>query len=323
MHNDTSWSDATLRATADLTPHIRLFEIVPATGASAWTPGSHVDVAVLVDGRKATRSYSLIDTEGGVYRIAVKREAEGRGGSNYLWSLPPGARLEVSSPRNDFELTLGAPEYLLVAGGIGITPILPMAAALARRGAPMRLVYAARSRRDMLFRAELAESLGTRFAPFAADEGSRLDVAGEIARLHRGAEMYVCGPLRLLEAARAAWAASGRPEAALRFETFGNSGSHAAEAFWVRVPRHGVEVTVPPGRTMLEALEAAGIDMMSNCRRGECGLCAVDVLEVAGDIDHRDVFFSPAQKKQADKICACVSRVSGGGLVIDSAYRDD
>ena len=122
---------------------------------------------------------------------------------------------------------------------------------------------------------------------------------------------------------RAAWAAAGRPAANLRFETFGNTGAHASEAFWVKLPRHGLELTVPADRTLLDVLEAAGIETLHDCKRGECGLCAVDVLSVDGRIDHRDVFFSAHEKAAGQRLCACVSRVTGGGLVLDSAYRPD
>ena len=324
MRADTAWSQATIRATSDLTPGIRLIEIVPEGGAVRWSPGSHIDVGIVVDGRAATRSYSLIgEPDPSCYRIAVRREDNGRGGSRAMWTLTQGARLTVSTPNNLFELELDRPEYLLVAGGIGITPILGMAIALDRRGANVRLAYAGRSRGEMPFLSALAERLGDRLAVHAADEGRRLDLAATFAALGPGAEAYVCGPMRLLDAARRAWAVSGRPATALRYETFGSSGRHAPEPFRVRVPRHGVDLVVPETRTLLEALSEAGVDVMWDCRRGECGLCALDVLEVAGEIDHRDVFFSEHEKRENHKICACVSRAVGGELVLDTAYRGD
>ena len=109
----------------------------------------------------------------------------------------------------------------------------------------------------------------------------------------------------------------------MRFETFGNSGHHAAEPFWVEIPRHQLRIEVPAERCLLDVLNDAGIDTLSDCGRGECGLCAMDVISVQGRIDHRDVFFSPHEHAGNRRLCACVSRVSGGGVVLDTAFRPD
>ena len=324
MQGAVIWSTATIRATRDLTPSVRLFEIAPEDGAAAWAPGSHIDVLVTLNGTPSTRSYSLVgEPDAAVYRIAVKHEPGGRGGSRYMHALEPGARLRVSSPRNLFPLGFGRPSYLLIAGGIGITPISSMAFSLARHGANVRLVYAARSQADMALVPELKAVLGDRLALFASDEGNRLDVAAEIARLPADAEAYLCGPLSLLDAARTAWSRAGRAATGLRYETFANSGSHAPEPFRVQVPRHGLDILVPEDKSLLDALTEAGVEVMSECRRGECGLCALDVVSVEGTIDHRDVFLSAHEKAAGRKVCACVSRVVGGGLVLDSAFRPD
>ena len=322
MTGDREWGDARLRAVSNPTADIRLFEIEPAQPLPAQ-PGSHIDVAVHPDGRPDVRSYSLLDGggDGGVYRIAVKRMPQSRGGSRYMWTLAPGDRLRVTAPRNRFALAFGRPSYLLVAGGIGITPILPMAMALAGAGADVRLLYAGSSRDALPFVDELSDRLGNRLELFARDEGRRIDLEREIATLAPGGELYVCGPIGLLDEARVLWQRSGRPPAGLRFETFGNTGRFAAEPFTVRIPRLGMEVQVPAERTMLEALEEAGVAMISDCRRGECGLCAVDILEADGTVDHRDVFFSEGQKAGNRRMCSCVSRVAHGSVTIDTADR--
>ena len=136
-----------------------------------------------------------------------------------------------------------------------------------------------------------------------------------------GGELFVCGPIGLLEAAKRAWARSGRPVGDLHFETFGSSGRYATEPFRVEIPRLGRTIEVPRNRTMLETLEAEGIDMIFDCRRGECGLCALTILSTDGVVDHRDVFFSDAQKAANAKMCTCVSRISGGSVTIDVAER--
>ena len=175
----------------------------------------------------------------------------------------------------------------------------------------------------MAFLAELSERLGERLEIFASDEGRRLNIAEAIAGLGEDAELYLCGPMRLLDAARHAWVAAGRPAAALRYETFANSGQHAPVRFWVRVPSHNVEIIVPENKPLLDALNEAGVEVMADCLRGECGLCAVTIIEVVGSVDHRDVFLSDDQKRQNTKLCTCVSRVVGGGVVIDVGYRPD
>ena len=328
MKHNAPWHSATLRAQRDLSPGVREFEIRPEHGVRPWSVGSHLELRVLIDGREERRSYSLVGLPDGpgadeVYRIAVRRAAEGRGGSRWLWSLQTGDELLIGEPNNHFEIGWKAPFTLLVAGGIGITPILGMAQLLARRGAPLRMLYAARSQDELIYADALQGTLGERLQLRCSEAGQRIDLDAEIAALPPGAQLALCGPLRLIEAARAAWQRSGRPEADLRFETFGNSGRLQAEPFWVELPRHGLRFEVPAQRTLLDMLEERGVQALSDCRRGECGLCAMDIVSVQGAVDHRDVFFSSHQKQANERLCACVSRISGGGVVLDSAFRPD
>lgn len=328
MRHLRHWHPATLHSHRDLSPSVRELTLRPHGGLSPWTAGSHLALAVEAGGREVVRTYSLIGLPPGpdeppLYRIAVRRADPGHGGSRQLWALQDGAELRVGEPNNHFELPLGAPSYLLIAGGIGVTPMVGMAQLLAHRRQPVRMVYAARSRSELVYAERLRESLGDGLRTFAADAGERLDVAAAIAALPAQGLALVCGPQRLLEAVRAAWAHSGRSPARLRFETFGNSGGAADQAFWVELPRHGLRLQVPAERSLLEVLEDAGIATLSDCRRGECGLCAMDVLRLEGRVDHRDVYFSPAQRADSRALCACVSRVQGGGVVLDTAYRPD
>jgi vanillate O-demethylase ferredoxin subunit len=322
MADPFEWRNARLRAVRDLAADIRLFEIEPSGEFVAPTPGSHVDVTVQIGERPDTRSYSIVGPcADGVYRVAVKRLAESRGGSAYMWTLRPGAQLLITTPRNNFELSRGRPEYLLVAGGIGITPIFTMALALAQARANFRLLYGCRRRPDLALADELREKIGDRLELFLSDEGARIDLAAAFASLGPHGEAYVCGPIGMLEAARRLWAESGRLIDRLRIETFGNSGRFATAPFKIRIPRLGREIEVPANRTMLEALEDAGVEVIFDCRRGECGLCALDILEVDGVVDHRDVFFSDEEKAANKKLCTCVSRVAGGTIAIDTADR--
>jgi vanillate O-demethylase ferredoxin subunit len=324
MAEQIEWRNARLRSVRDLTRDIRLFEIEPDGEFVVPAPGSHINVVVQIGDRPDIRSYSTVGPcADGICRIAVKRLGDSRGGSLYMWSLTPGARLTISMPGNHFGLSRGVQDYLLLAGGIGITPIFTMALALAQAGAKFRLLYACRRREDLAFADELRDRIGDRLQVFVDEEGARVDLEAEIARLAPGGEFYVCGPIGMLEAAKRHWRESGRPVDQLRFETFGNSGRFASEPFRVKIPRLRREIDVPQNQTMLEALEAAGIEMIFDCRRGECGLCALDILETEGLVDHRDVFFSDEEKAVNKKLCTCVSRVVGGSITVDTADRAD
>jgi len=270
MTKPVQWCGARLRGMRDLTSDIRLFEIEPEGAFVATTPGSHIDVVVDSDGRPQLRSYSLVGPcADGCYRIAVKRLRSSRGGSAAMWRLQAGQQLTISVPSNSFELSYGRSEYLLLAGGIGITPIYTMALALLQAGANFRLLYAGRHRDELALADELARHLGDRLQLFVDDEGQGIDIAGEIARLDPRGELYICGPFGMLEAAKRHWHEAGRPAAQLRYETFGSGGSFASAPFRVNIPRLGLEVDVPANRSMLEALEEAGVDMIFGCRRGE------------------------------------------------------
>lgn len=325
MQRDDTWIGATLRSTRTLTPGIREFTLAPDEGAAPYPTGAHLRIRLDLGGRVVTRHYSLVGaaSRDGTWRIAVQREEAGRGGSRAMWALPVGARLTISRPASYFELAAAAPEVLLLAGGIGITPLIGMAEALQRRGVRFRLLYAGRSRAAMAYLPDLEAMLGAALLVQAEDEAGRPDLPAIFAALAPGAEAYVCGPMGLLAAARRAWAEATRPSASLMFETFGTSGEAEPRAFTVRIPRLARDVVVPADATMLEALEAAGVDVLSDCRRGECGLCALDVLSAEGRIDHRDVFFSDRQRAEGRRICACVSRLAGGSITIDPPWRGD
>jgi ferredoxin-NADP reductase len=305
------WGKATVVDTIEVAQGIRRIVLEPAELGSPAPPGSHIDVTVYVNGGADYRSYSVVGMGpyGDALICGVQLARQSRGGSAYMHSLHRGATISVTQPLQNFPLTYGRPDYLLLAGGIGITALVAMGTALKARGADYRFVYGARSRPLMAFVDELAAEHGDRLELRIDDEGGQLDVGELIAGLKPDTELYMCGPIPLMDAVRRAWAEAGRPPYALRFETFGSSGRFAPESFRVRIPRIGLETVVPHDVSLLEALEHAGADMMFDCRKGECGLCEVKVLEVQGVIDHRDVFFSPEQHEDADRMCTCVSRV--------------
>jgi vanillate O-demethylase ferredoxin subunit len=317
---------ARVRAVHDVASDVRMIEIEPRVPAHPYPTGAHLDIAVIIDELPDIRSYSLVGNRpaDGAYRIAVKDVPDSRGGSKFVRALEPGAAVEISEPESHFELQYGRPEYLLVAGGIGITPLLGMAYALERHGRPFRLLYAARTREQMPFHDELSQLLGERLETFVSADGNRLDVGAEIDGLHPDGELYLCGPLRLRDAALRAWRERGRRGDRIQFETFASGGRFAPEEFVVRLAdQDGREIVVRRNRTVLDALKDNGVDMMWDCLRGECGLCAVRVLAAEGELDHRDVFLDEEQQREGETLITCVSRAVGGALTVDTGFRVD
>ncbi len=317
------WTSCLLTGVRDVAPEIREITLRPDAPLPLAAPGSHVTVSLLIDGQPQTRCYSLVgEPDRSTLRIAVRLAPDSRGGSRAMWALQLGARVRIAGPTTLLEVDWSRRNYCLIAGGIGVTPITSIAAALARRDCNLALHYAVRSRVHAAYHNELTDMLGDRLHTYASDEARRLDLDATFAALPGDALAVICGPMRLLEAARQAWNASGRKPADLRFETFGSSGLLPTTEFRVRLKGTDTEIAVPQHRSMLDSLNDAGFDVISDCQRGECGVCAIDVLDVEGEIDHRDVFFSEQQRKTNAKICPCVSRVNGT-VTVDTLYRAD
>ncbi|MFD3547394.1 PDR/VanB family oxidoreductase [Streptomyces sp. NPDC058655] len=272
-----------------------------------WTPGAHVDVT-LPSG--LVRQYSLCGDprERGRYAIAVRLVADGRGGSREAHArLVEGAELDVRPPRNRFEL-VPAPSYVFVAGGIGITPILPMLRAATAAGADWTLLYGGRSRASMPFLAELA-AYGGRVAVFPEDERGRPDLA-PLSAAGPGTLVYCCGPEPL---AAAVLAAAADP-AAVRLERFAaGAATGAARPFTVELRRSGREVEVGADESVLTAVRRALPATPYSCEQGFCGTCQHRVL--AGEVDHRDELLTDGER--GDSMLLCVSRARGDRLVLD------
>lgn len=305
------WQKGRVVEVRDVARDIRRVVIEPDAPVRA-APGTHVDVVVDLNGVREVRSYSVVETHDDGTRLALSvfRPRTSRGGSVFMHALAEGDVVELTQPMQNFPLRVGAARYVILAGGIGVTAVLGMARVLAKLGADYRFVYVGRSRDAMAYLDELAAEHGDRLEAHVSAEGSALDVRALVGGLDPDTELYMCGPIRLMDAVRRTWQDFGLGLPSLRYETFGNSGWFDPEEFVVRIPRLGIETVVPQGRSMLEALEAAGADMMFDCRKGECGLCEVEVLELSGDIDHRDVFYSERQQQASAKMCCCVSRVT-------------
>jgi ferredoxin-NADP reductase len=279
----------------------------------AWTPGAHIDL-VLGDG--LVRQYSLCGdpADRTTWRIAVLREPGGRGGSAFVHDeLHPGTAIVTRGPRNHFPLH-PAPRYLFIAGGIGITPILPMIGAVA--GAQWRLVYGGRTAASMAFARELREAHGDRVTLRPQDEHGLLDLDALLADEPPDTLVYCCGPAPLLEAVERRCA--DRPGGTLHMERFTPKDAGApvlAESFEVELAVTGRTLTVPPERSILEVVEEAGVQILSSCREGTCGTCETAVL--AGAVDHRDSLLTADERAANDTMFICVSRAACPKLVLD------
>ena len=280
-----------------------------------WTPGSHIDL-ILPDG--TTRQYSLCGDrwDAHTYRIAVLREPAGRGGSAYVHDeLRPGDRVGVGGPRNHFPL-VPSHTYLFIAGGIGITPLLPMVHQAELLGADWQLLYGGRTRSSMAFREELTGGHGDRVHLEPQDERGLLDLTAWLGEPRPDTKVYCCGPAPLLTAVEAACA--HWPPYALRTERFTAAPRTAPvrnTPFEVELRRTGRTVTVTPEVSVLEAARRAGADVLSSCEQGTCGTCLTPVL--AGRPDHRDSILTDHERAADDCMFPCVSRSRDDRLVLD------
>ncbi|MER5794530.1 PDR/VanB family oxidoreductase [Streptomyces sp. NPDC001980] len=276
-----------------------------------WVPGAHVDVVL---GPELERQFSLCGDPGdrSRWRIAVLREPDGRGGSAHVHEqLGVGDKVRVRGPRNHFRLE-PALRYRFVAGGIGITPILPMLAAAEAAGAEWTLLYGGRTRRSMAFTDELARYGGERVTVVPQDESGLLDLAAVLDDVPDGTLVYCCGPGPLLDAVEARC-----PAGVLRVERFRPKDQAAGEEreFEVVLAQSGRTLTVAPGVSVLDTVRAAGVEVLYSCTEGTCGTCETDVLE--GDPDHRDSVLTEEERAAGETMLICVSRCRGGRLVLD------
>lgn len=282
----------------------------------AWAPGAHIDL--VLPGLGLTRQYSLCGSpaDRSAWRIGVLRQPDGRGGSQYVHDmLQVGTCVEVRGPRNNFPL-LPAKRYLFVAGGVGITPILPMIEAAEADGRPWKLLYGGRSRASMAFLDELAVH-GDRVRVHPQDEAGLLPLAAVLAEPDQDRLVYCCGPEPLLAAVET-WCA-GWPAGILHTERFAarvpEPPGREEAAFDVECRRSGRTLRVPPDRSILEVAEAAGVAPMSACREGVCGTCETRVL--AGVPEHRDSLLTEQEREASESMMICVSRSSSARLVLD------
>ncbi|NMO91610.1 PDR/VanB family oxidoreductase [Actinomycetospora sp. TBRC 11914] len=278
-----------------------------------WEPGAHVD---LVLGPDLVRQYSLCGdpADRTRYDVAVLREEHGRGGSAHVHDeLAEGDTVTLRGPRNHFAL-VDADRYVFVAGGIGITPLRPMVHRLAAAGVPWTLAYGGRTRDRMAFREELGALAEVSLVP--EDELGLLDLEALLGDPQEDVAVYCCGPEPLLQAVEAACKAW--PAGALHVERFAAKPGAADgpnEGFEVEARRSGVMVTVSPQESIVEALEAAGVEVETSCREGTCGTCETTVLE--GEPDHRDSLLTDEERAEGATMMICCGRCRSPRLVLD------
>jgi ferredoxin-NADP reductase len=314
----TAETERELRVAArrDVAEGIIELTLSDATGAPlpAWTAGAHID---LVLNKSLTRQYSLCGSpaDASSLKVGVLCDPESRGGSAFVHDqLVQGATVRVRGPRNHFPL-VASPRYQFIAGGIGITPILPMIEAAEARGADWSLLYVGRSRASMAFLDRFEGN--QRVTVWPRDENGRFNLASVLGTPQPGTRVYCCGPEALMDAVEAG--CESWPEGSLHLERFAakvfEASADALDTFEVECARSGITVTVGKGTTIFDAVEKAGVDILGSCMEGICGTCECDVLE--GTPEHRDSVLSKSDRERGDTIMTCVSRSLSKKLVLD------
>ena len=286
---------------------------------AGYTPGAHVKFQLPA----GERCYSLIDFEPGSqdgkiseYRFAVQLETQSTGGSRHMHDFAPGDEVLVLAPVNDFPLVPHKPA-VLIAGGIGITPMISMATALAHEGTAFRFHYASRTSAAMAYREELESAFSNQLSRHFDDQPeTALDLQELAKSVNADEHVYVCGPRGMIEAVKSAMEAAGIAPDRIHFELFTSATEQSGDVtFEVQVQSTGEVFEVPPGKSIIDVLEAGGVDLVYDCQRGDCGICQTDIIE--GVPDHRDVVLSDAEKAEGKVMQICVSRAKSARLVLD------
>jgi ferredoxin-NADP reductase len=279
----------------------------------AWTPGAHIDLLL---GDDLVRQYSLCGrtNEPDTWRIAVLRAPDSRGGSKAVHEVRSGSTVRVRGPRNHFPVA-SAQRYVFIAGGIGITPLLPMIDEVSAAGAEWELHYGGRSLGSMAFVDELGE-LGEPVHLVPQDEQGMLDLDAILGEPRPNTLVYACGPEPLLNAVEercVAW-----PPGALHLERFtarAGADTAADEPFDLVLQRSGKTLAVPADRSVFEVVREAGVSVLGSCLEGICGTCETEVVE--GEVDHRDSILDDEERAAGEVMMICVSRCRSGRLVLD------
>ncbi|XBB67891.1 PDR/VanB family oxidoreductase [Nocardioides sp. WV_118_6] len=310
-------ADLTVVAAVEAAADVMMLTLAAADGSALppWTPGAHID---LVLGDDLVRQYSLCGSpaDSTTWRIGVLRAPDSRGGSKAVHAeLSAGTTVRVRGPRNHFPM-VASPRYLFVAGGIGITPMLPMIAEAEASGADWRLVYGGRSRASMAFTHELAP-YGDKVTLLPQDEAGLPDLDALLGVPAPDTLVYTCGPTGLLDAVEARCGASW-PAGSLHLERFAAKAAVSEgedEAFELVLQRSGLTLEVPADQSVFEVCRAAGVSVVGSCLEGVCGTCETEVVD--GDVDHRDSILNEEEKESNEFMMICVSRCRSGRLTLD------
>jgi ferredoxin-NADP reductase len=307
-------------AIEQVTPLIKHFTLAAADGVPlpAFSGGSHIIVVMPAQSRVHRNPYSLLGSPRCLetYEIAVRRMEHSRGGSHYLHDrVEVGSRLEIAPPVNLFGLDKIARKHILIAGGVGITPILAQLEDLHGGLIPYEVHYAVRSPEHAAFAQRLRERCGESLRIYDASAGQRLEVGRLLSGQPLGTHVYACGPIRLIDAVVAIAKNLGWPDSHIHWERF--AAPPVGDAFEVHLARSQLNVRVPADRSLMESIEAAGVEVPYLCRGGVCGFCQTRVLELDGELLHNDHFLSDAEKARAASIMLCVSRARCARLVLD------
>lgn len=297
------------------------FELVDVTGQPlpSFAAGSHVDVHI---GDGMVRQYSLCNdpAENHRYLIGVLQDPASRGGSRTMHALEVGAELYISVPKNHFSLVGNAQRSLLLAGGIGITPILCMAERLANTSAEFEMHYCSRAQNRTAFAKRIEHSSFASRVSFHFDDGvpsQRFDIAARLAGPVAGEHLYVCGPKGFMDAVLGTARKQGWPEDQLHYEFFSGApvDSSNSKGFEVQLSSSGKVIRVEPDQTVVQALAAVGIEVPTSCEQGVCGTCLTRVIE--GEPDHKDMYLSPQEQALNNQFLPCCSRSKSARLVLD------
>ena len=304
----------------EVNPIIKRFEFKHVNGDElpAFSGGAHIVVEMLDDGTKRKNPYSLMSSpfERDQYAISVRRDDTGRGGSKFMHEqVQPGMQMKISAPVNLFALDLRARKHLMIAGGIGITPFIAQMAQADKLGVPFELHYAARSVSQAAYMDSLQDRFGDHVRCYCDDAGGGPDLTALLSDQPLGTHVYVCGPKGMIEAVVQTATDLGWPAAHIHFEHF--LSPPVGKAFSVHLAKAGIDITVGPEQSLLEAIEASGTLVKCLCRGGACGQCETKVVTCDGDIAHNDHWLDDDQRASKQFIMPCVSRFSGKRLELD------
>lgn len=316
--------NVTVSSLKDLTVDIREVRLSSTEGQPLpeYAPGAHTMLFLRdTDGTLLVRHYSLIggdtqDDPRNIWRIAVKREPHGKTSGYIHHQLQPGQRVQVSVPVNAFALERNNAPTLLIAGGIGITPILSMLRSLTKRNKLVHMLYCGFNAQSMAYHDEVNHLTHGQAEFYYTEQHQRLQFGQMFADLATNTHIYICGPLAMVESCIAAARQYHWPQSQLHHELF-LADNPLREGFDVYLQKSRKTIHVSGNTSILDALNNANIDVLWDCRRGECGVCAQHVINADGPIIHRDVCLDDDDKNISASMCICVSRLKGKKITLD------